>query len=176
MIALVIGHSEEKQGAWNSTHRLSEFQFNSTLARLIKLFWRRKDLELIYRDCPYGELPDKINQLGPRAIISMHCNTFDGRTSGTETLYYHTSTAGMASAEIMQRHLVSALMLPDRGTKPRKEKDRGGHLLRHTKAPCIIVEPFFIDNDREYEIVRDNLDGLVRGYIEGIAGLNEEIK
>lgn len=165
--ALLIGHSEKKQGA-RSTHWVSEFEFNSTLARLVKMHWGNGDLELVWRDCAYGELPNKVNALKPEVILSLHCNAFNGRTSGTETLYYHKSKKGKVCAEAVQQCLVGALGLPDRGVKPRKGLDRGGPLLKHTNAPCVIAEPFFIDNESDYKTAWANLDKLVEAYVLGL--------
>ena len=167
-VALVIGHSETNQGARNSTHNISEFEFNRTLARLIRQHWGPGDLELVYRDCPYKELPGKINALNPKVILSLHCNAFNGKVSGTETLYYHKSRLGKECAKSIQEYLVSALELPNRGIKARKEVDRGGFLLKHTKAPCVISEPFFIDNDLDFKTAWAGLDELVEAYTIGI--------
>ncbi len=54
-------------------------------------------------------------------------------------------------------------MLPNRGCKPiYSNTERGSHLLRHTTAPCIICEPFFIDDDQVKS------EDVVNAYIEGI--------
>lgn len=172
MLALIIGHSETEKGASNDTHNVSEFDFNRTLAKLVKLHWgSAKDLILVYRDCSYKELPEKINNLGPEAILSLHCNAFNGVASGTETLYYYKSRKGEACAEAVQHYLVKALGLHDRGIKPKMERDRGGFLLKNTKATCVIAEPFFIDNDLDYEIAWNNLDKLVEAYVMALRKL-----
>ena len=172
MIALVIGHTGSRQGARSDTYNISEFEFNSTLARLIRQYWVASgyigDLELVYRDCPYAELPSKVNALEPELVLSLHCNAFNTLASGTEVLYYHKSQRGKEHAEILQRHLVSALVLPNRGVKPRERRERGGLLLRHTAAPCVIAEPFFIDNDTDYKTAWRNLDKLVNAYVLGL--------
>ena len=87
-------------------------------------------------------------------------NAFNGRASGTEVLYYHRSEVGKTIAEILQGGLVDFLGLPDRGIKPKTSEDRGGYLLRYTNAPCVIAEPFFIDNDQDLAKAKENLDAL----------------
>ena len=116
----------------------------------------------------WGELPADINGLDPHFVLSLHCNSYNGQTSGTEVLYYHKSNVGENIAKILQRHLVEFLGLRDRGIKPKTSEDRGGHLLRYTKAPCVIVEPFFIDNDQDLARARDDLDGLAGAYARAI--------
>lgn len=167
-VALIIGHSEGSQGARNASHNVSEFEFNGTLARLIRLHWKGTDLSLVHRDCSYGELPKKVNSLKPEVIVSLHCNGFNKRASGTETLHYQGSRLGKECAEAIQYHLVNALGLSDRGIKAKREEEKGGLLLKRTEAPCIIAEPFFIDNDSDYKIAWTNLDKLVDAYVMGL--------
>jgi N-acetylmuramoyl-L-alanine amidase len=53
--------------------------------------------------------------------------------------------------------------------KCRKEaEDRGGYLLRYTKAPCLIAEPFFIDNNNDLTRAQEDLDGLTSAYASAI--------
>jgi N-acetylmuramoyl-L-alanine amidase len=40
--------------------------------------------------------------------------------------------------------------------------------LCYTHAPCVIAEPFFIDNDQDLARAREDLDGLARAYAEAI--------
>jgi len=58
------------------------------------------------------------------------------------------------------------LGLPNRGIKPKGTEDRGGYVLRYTNAPCIISEPFFIDNDLDLLLVRNRYDNFVAALIK----------
>ena len=100
--------------------------------------------------------------------MSLHCNAFNGQASGTEVLYYHRSQKGRAIGEVLLRHLVDHLGLPNRGLKPCTAEDRGGYLLCYTKAPCVIAEPFFIDNDQDLARAQEDLDGLALAYAKAI--------
>ena len=164
MIILDIGHSKKSPGAVNQKHGVSEFQFNTRLANDIK---RLIPVQLFYRGS-YQNLPRDINAFNPELVVSLHCNAFNKKASGTEVLYYHSSVIGKKMAEIYQRHLVECLGLPDRGIKPKIDADRGGYQLRYIKAPCIIVEPFFIDNDSEFEYVESIIDDFVMANINAI--------
>lgn len=165
-IAIVVGHTEGRPGAKNIEYDMSEFTFNKKLAYGIK---DKLDLdsEIVYRKV-YRRLPHQVNYLKPSLVVSLHCNAFNRKASGTETLYYHTSTKGRKIAQIFNENFVNALGLKDRGVKGKCSEDRGGYLLRYTKAPCIITEPFFIDNDDDYEVVVDNYDDLVMAYVNSI--------
>ena len=159
LCALVIGHKKSSPGASNNKTGLNEFDFNENLAILIEKKAQRTQIQRVYRRT-YQELPGDINGLNPHLVLSLHCNAFNRRTSGTEVLYYHRSEVGKRIAEIMQRHLLDFLGLRDRGIKEKTAEDRGGYLLRYTKAPCVIAEPFFIDNDQDLAKAQENLEGL----------------
>ena len=109
-----------------------------------------------------------INSLDPHFVVSLHCNAYNGQASGTEVLYYHKSKIGEGIAKILQNHLLKFLGLRDRGIQPKTSEDRGGHLLRYTRAPCVIAEPFFIDNDQDLAKATENLEGLAAAYARAI--------
>ena len=167
LCALVIGHKKRSPGAINANSNLSEFDFNEILALRIEKKVQNVEIQRVYRRT-YKELPDDINALNPDFIISLHCNAFNGRASGTEVLYYHKSEKSKKMAEILLRHLVEHLKLPNRGIRPKTAEDRGGYLLRYTKAPCVIAEPFFIDNDEDLARAQEDIDGLATAYANAI--------
>jgi len=167
LCALVIGHKKSSPGAGNDRAGIHEFEFNEDLAMRIEKKTQNTKVQRVYRRT-WGELPADINGLDPNFVLSLHCNSYDSRASGTEVLYYHKSKVGERIAELLQRHLVKFLGLPDRGIKAKDSEDRGGHLLRYTKAPCVIAEPFFIDNDQDLARARDDLDGLAGAYASAI--------
>ena len=167
LCALVIGHKKLSPGAVNSKFEISEFAFNEDLSLRIEKLVRTADIQRIYRRT-YRELPDDINNLNPDFILSLHCNAFNGQVSGTEILYHHKSQQGRKFAEIAQKHLLNCLGLKDRGLIPRDAEDRGGFLLRYTKAPCIIAEPFFIDNDDDLALALDKIEELAGAYAAAI--------
>jgi N-acetylmuramoyl-L-alanine amidase len=90
-------------------------------------------------------------------------------------LYYHKSENGKKMAEILLEHLVEHLKLRNRGIKPRTAEDRGGYLLRYTKAPCVIAEPFFIDSDDDLARAQEDLDGLALAYANTIEEISEVV-
>ena len=96
-------------------------------------------------------------------VISLHSNAFNQSAKGAETLYWPTRKKGCRLAQCIQNELVK-LGRTDRGIKPRDNL----YLLRKTAAPCVIVEPFFIDNDSEYEWAIANIDKLALAISEGV--------
>jgi len=168
-VALVIGHSAKKQGACNG--KVTEFKFNKKLVQDIKKELSNQyeiEADIVYRKT-YESLPDDINKLNPDYIVSFHCNAFNGEVSGSETLFCMHSKKGKEMAMIMQAAIVSCLNLPNRGCKPKRVFNRGGHLLVNTKAPCVIVEPFFLDNDSDLKIATKKRDQLVEAIADAIS-------
>ncbi len=163
---LVVGHSAAKSGAVNLSSGVSEFDFNSKLAARIGelvLANPRIQLSVIYRKS-YRRLPEEVNTLNPDFCLSLHCNAFDTQTSGTQTLYYHTYEQSKALAEVVQREIVKCLGLRDRGVVGVTDSGRGAHILKNIKAPCVIVESFFIDNDLDVKRANERFEDLARSF------------
>lgn len=172
--ALVIGHKKSSPGASNKSSGLTEFLFNDKLAIDIEEEISGVQVQRVYRRT-YNSLPDDINELNPDFIVSLHCNAFDGSASGTEVLYYHRSTKGQFMAGVLNEQLVEALGLKNRGLKPKTAEDRGGNLLKNTLAPCVIAEPFFIDNNEDLKTATDKRDLLVKAYANAIEAIAKSI-
>jgi N-acetylmuramoyl-L-alanine amidase len=170
-----IGHCPKAQGASNKKRGLTEFAFNQRLAdEIVKINPAVPTTIVVQRT--YRDLPGDINKIRPKFIISLHCNAFNERATGTETLYFTGSSRGQQLARIVQGRLVAALGLPDRGIKPLKREDRGGHLVFFTDAPCVIAEPFFIDNDKDLEVAETMYSALVTAYADAIVHAQEVFK
>jgi len=172
-IAVVIGHSELSPGAYNEKYKIYEFDFNEKLSHILakELIQKGYDVDVVYRDVAYSKLPEKINNLKPDFILSLHCNAFNKKATGTETLFYYRSNTSKKAAEIFQSNIVSALKLRDRGVQGLTVEDRGGFLLKHTIASCVIIEPFFIDNDQDYLLALSKYMDLVTALVNSIDGL-----
>lgn len=181
-VVLVVGHSEVLQGVKNTKFFIggahsSEWTFNKKIANLIKDTNTNENIEYVieYRDHDYEALPSEVNVHKADLVISMHCNAFNERVRGSEVLYYKKTKAGSDKvAEIMQSKLCDCMQNPDRGTKGRDYdpkrgiKERGAYLLKKVNAPCVICEPFFIDNNNEMDFALLNMGKLAVAYIQGI--------
>jgi N-acetylmuramoyl-L-alanine amidase len=174
IVALVIGHKKSSPGAVNQRTGLNEFNFNDDLAITIEKKVLQTAIQRVYRRT-YKELPGDINALNPDFVLSLHCNAYNGRASGTEVLYYHQSEIGKRIAEILQKHLVEFLGLRDRGIKEKTSEDRGGFLLRYTRSPCVIAEPFFIDNDDDLAAAQNDIDSFANIYAIAIDKISSEV-
>jgi len=167
---LVVGHSEVSQGAKNKSFCVSEYSINKKLAIDIKKVLGSK-VEIVYRLNGYIQLPNGINKLNPNLILSLHCNAYNTKVSGSEVLYYYKSERSKKIAQIFQSKIVNVLELSDRGIKGKSSEDRGGYLLRYTDAPCLIMEPYFIDNDSDFT----RFLCKYKSYVECICNTIEEI-
>jgi len=171
LCALVIGHRKSARGAVSRDQNITEFDFNSELAKDIKRRVSRANVKIVFRDnTPNGlsRLPAKINSVGPNFILSLHCNAFNNRATGTETLYFHSSKRGKKLASIVQKQLLGALSLKNRRIRSKKDGDRGASVLKFTSAPCVICEPFFIDNDGDLDVATRRKKSLAAAYARAI--------
>lgn len=175
-VCIDIGHCPSAPGAENRTYGMSEYRFWSTYAPRLANYLRGygHTAVIVNREMDGGgtgmtACVRVCNEANADVIVALHANAYNGKASGTETLYWHTSPRGKRLAQCIQVQVVKALCLPDRGIKPITGTERGGAQLRGTVAPCVIAEPFFIDNNVDYEHALDHVDNLCRAIAAGIA-------
>jgi N-acetylmuramoyl-L-alanine amidase len=160
-LAIVVGHNSVATGAYAvKPISKSEYAFNSILAADIAILSTQKNVEVdvFLRDegGVVSAYEDAVES-NPDAIIELHFNAYNGRASGTETLYVdEMDDRGLREKELaqsIQYQMVKALDLPDRGVKDRDRHDRGFRNLTQTyKIPSILIEPFFGDNPNDSKI------------------------
>lgn len=94
------------------------------------------------------------NNAGVDYLVSIHANADGDRDDktgfGTETWAYSTTSAGYSLAKAVQRELIAANGLTDRGVKA-----KAWDILKGTKAPAILVETAFINNSAEERLLID---------------------
>lgn len=150
-LAIVVGHNSASQGAVRQDTGESEFVWNGRLARRIerlagdygiqvRTFFRTpgggytREIERVYSE---------VDAWRADASVELHFNgAASPQATGTETLSSGTALS-LRLAESVQREMVVALGLRDRGIKTRASSDRGGGSLHSGRAPAILIEPFF---------------------------------
>lgn len=174
-VALVIGHggASNDPGAVNSRCGTSELEFNTKLVGKVhdRLKGGHKVDSTIVHRRTYSQLPSDINSLDPDTIISFHCNAFNGKATGSEFIHYERSSNGKRLALILADEVHAVLHLPlrgDGGARSRGKGERGAPLLTGTKAPCVISEPFFIDNDSDLATAVERMDELADAIVRAI--------
>ncbi|MED2777590.1 N-acetylmuramoyl-L-alanine amidase [Bacillus thuringiensis] len=93
-------------------------------------------------------------------VISFHLNAYNGTANGVEVCYYdQQSLAAKVSAQLSKD-----IGWKDRGAKERKEL----YVLAHTKAPAILIELGFIDNDAD--MTKWNVDKIANAIVYALTG------
>ena len=173
-VALVVGHRKSATGSYNNSLRVREFDLNEKEAHKVKVILDDMGItsEVIYRDDKlyygYKLLPHQINTRKPKIVVSFHHNAFDTQANGTETLYYETSILGLNLATCIHSKVTEVLRFRDRGLKGKSVEDNGGTILKYTKAPCVILEPCFLDNTEELKKFIPKIDAYCNAVADGI--------
>lgn len=166
-IVLSLGHSVLKNGNVTSANGYcNEYYYNKKLIELVKnelvemghtvyiVMVPEKKLSKAEEEISYRV--NLINKTNADIGVELHLNCYDGKANGAEVCYYPTSKKGKLLAQNIQKEL--AKNYRDRGIKERGNLG----MLRKTKIPFIICEPFFCDNKSDYEkISRKKLAYLI---------------
>ena len=158
-VLLIPGHEHNKQGV--SKFGISEYIFGMDV--VTEIFRKEKSpnvsVVLMSRNV-FKTHPQDINNLNPDLVIEFHLNAFNGDVQGTETLHFNGSKIGERVAQRLQDYMLE-LGYNDRGLKPITRGQLGGHLIAGTKAPAIILEPFFMDSIETKEEMAKNKEKII---------------
>ena len=122
----------------------------------------------VFQSMALEEIVDVSNYWDSDIFISIHCNAFNGTTSGTSTIYFENSSAGEMLADIIQSQIVHSLGTVDRGIT---DKIAGGYdafVLKYTKCPAVLVETAFIDNYRDNLLLKFKQDDFAKAIARGV--------
>ncbi|SDL78103.1 N-acetylmuramoyl-L-alanine amidase family protein [Halarsenatibacter silvermanii] len=152
-IAIDPGHGGGDAGAVGK--RTEEKKLNLELGA--ELFSRLLSLghdPLLLRSGDYNmKLSKRVKNAGDWSadlFISLHHNGFHcGSARGCETFFYPGSKKGEKLAEEIQTGLIRLWGMPDRGIK----KSKRLYVLRKTAMPAVLVEPLFVTNSCDEEIL-----------------------
>lgn len=93
-------------------------------------------------------------------MVSFHLNAYNGSANGVEVCYYdQQSLAAKVSAQLSKD-----IGWSNRGAKERKEL----YVLAHTKAPAILIELGFINN--ESDMAKWNVDKIATSIVYALTG------
>lgn len=163
---ILPGHSHWDSGFVNGS--LKEYDIVSKVA--CKLFERedfnQHDIIFKARNKSYAALPVEINSWGPELVIELHLNgAGDKSVQGTEVLIAKGSAGGKKYGQIVLDSLIKEYGLRNRGIKEISKDDRGANLLYKTKAPCMIVEAYFLSGVTDSQ---NNENWLVEKYANAL--------
>jgi len=158
-------------------HGMYECDVALAIGKLVKGYLEAVGYEvrLLQSDNLAGESPAypnvtrAANTWGANLFVSIHCNAFNGKARGIETLSYSMNGDGATLAHHIQNQLVDTLQqldkkIPDRGIKARP----GLLVLRETQMPAVLVETAFIDNAQDAVLLRDRQDDIARAIARGV--------
>lgn len=105
---------------------------------------------------PVGSRDDKAEAAGCTNLLSLHCNAFNGKASGTETYYRDMADKGFAGT--VQTLAVASLSLPNRGLKIESASQHTRLAVFDFDGPACLLELGFIDNpgDLQCLLSREN--------------------
>lgn len=104
------------------------------------------------------------NELDADIFISLHCNAFNQQAQGTECLVFAKGSYAEDLADAIQRQIINALDMVDRGVKERPDLA----VLKHTAMPAVLVEMAFIDNEEDCEKLINQQDEFAAAIARGV--------
>ena len=190
-VLLDIGHGGTKTmsngkkyrdfGAENKNTKVDEFTWNEDFVRRYIVPELNKvgiKNQIVLRDIGTTKLVQDLNKASGKNdfILSFHLNSGLATSTGTETLYWHTSTKGKKLAGLVQENLVKVLGLANRGIKIRRKpvdkadelNQRGWTMFRDTNAPFVMLESFFISNDEDLKRGNEKKSELAKAVVSAI--------
>lgn len=144
-IAIVIGHSQTKQGKYSERLATTEFLYNSLVANTVK------DVDVYTRPVDRGytkqmfELSNLLNAKGYDLVVELHFNAYNGRVQGVETLGFTGNAFTTKIGNLFCDKVANHYGVHNRGHKYSERNGRGYWFTALMAAPAIIVEPFFGD-------------------------------
>lgn len=166
LCALVIGHLKD-EAVVNKKTKTKEFRLNKNLAMWIEKNVKRTEVRLVCRK-HNGLHPDDIDPIMPDFIVGLHCNFSDEKVPGTKVLYCHNSENSEKIAEILFKRLVEYPALRKKKIELKKHGEKGLRILCATKAPTVIIEPFFMSTGEGLAWEKKDADGLAEIYTEAV--------
>lgn len=167
VIVIDVGHGGTDPGKV-STDGIREKDVNLQIALYLKDYLiamdytvymtRETDCGLYDENVSNKKVSDLNNRIqffsskGANYVVSIHQNSYpDSSQHGAQTFYYSGSAEGKAFAESIQNSLLSM-----DGTNKRTAKSSDSYyLLKHSKAPAVIVECGFLSNPAETASLTD---------------------
>lgn len=182
-IALIVGHEEHKPGAY-AKQPISDFEYfyNCGIAHLVKNITEERghNCRIFYRD-EIGTIKayQDVNTFFALAnfnnclAIELHFNSFEDATAnGSEVLMADSvdvpNIHEREFAQIMLDNIVNALGTRKRGIKTLTggAGERGWqNVSQVTKAPSVLIEPFFGSNEQDCQKAYDRRNELCKGIV-----------
>lgn len=153
-VAFVIGHHKKSKGALSKHFGLREYDFYKEVLSFLNepsVFYH--DENISGYTTRIKNTASKINKVNFDLVIELHFNSaVHHSANGCETLYYYRSDKSRDYAKQFSKIVASETGIKSRngGLKALTNRgDRGFASVYYTKAPTILIEPFFGSNDND---------------------------
>lgn len=175
-IGIDCGHTLSGEGTGSQGCGYREENLTRELGKIV-MEMLKKEGHTVY-DCTVDkssnnaqQLIDRVNKANKQPLdlfVSIHFNACvndvkgDGRTTGTEVLLHSMSSKAKPYAERIVKKIANI------GLKNRGVKTHNAYVLKHTKAPALLIETCFIDDRDDMNIYLKNPRKFAKAIVEGI--------
>lgn len=175
-IGIDMGHTLSGEGTGSQGCGYKEQNLTRELGKIV-IEMLKKEGHTIY-DCTVDkssnnaqQLIDRINKANKQPLdlfVSIHFNACvndvkgDGRTTGTEVLLHSMSSKAKPYAERIVKKIANV------GLKNRGVKTHNAYVLKHTKAPALLIETCFIDDRDDMNVYLKSPRKVAKAIVEGI--------
>lgn len=169
-IHLIIdsGHGWNTGGKRSTDGSLRENQYNATVEAKLSLLCsiaKEQGVDITYsmlspehNDTPIRERVRRERKIFKNKKnvalvvgISIHADAFSKPSANGTSVYINPKSKSRLLAEIVQRNLINATGLKDRGVK-----EKSFAMLRQTSAPWILIEAAFMTNPKELKLLKSD--------------------
>ena len=175
-IGIDMGHTLSGEGTGSQGCGYKEQNLTRELGKIV-IEMLKKEGHTVY-DCTVDkssnnaqQLIDRVNKANKQPLdlfVSIHFNACvndvkgDGRTTGTEVLLHSMSSKAKPYAERIVKKIANV------GLKNRGVKTHNAYVLKHTKAPALLIETCFIDDRDDMNVYLKNPRKVAKAIVEGI--------
>lgn len=175
-IGIDMGHTLSGEGTGSQGCGYKEQNLTRELGKIV-IEMLKKEGHTIY-DCTVDkssnnaqQLIDRVNKANKQPLdlfVSIHFNACvndvkgDGRTTGTEVLLHSMSSKAKPYAERIVKKIANV------GLKNRGVKTHNAYVLKHTKAPALLIETCFIDDRDDMNVYLKSPRRVAKAIVEGI--------
>lgn len=175
-IGIDMGHTLSGEGTGSQGCGYKEQNLTRELGKIV-IEMLKKEGHTVY-DCTVDkssnnaqQLIDRVNKANKQPLdlfVSIHFNACvndvkgDGRTTGTEVLLHSMSSKAKPYAERIVKKIANV------GLKNRGVKTHNAYVLKHTKAPALLIETCFIDDRDDMNIYLKSPRKVAKAIVEGI--------
>ena len=159
LIAIDNGHGYNTPGKRVPDGSMREWEFNYAVAKYLKEELEYQGFKTYMvsdtkEDTALRDRTNKANKANANLLISIHANAAGNTWStanGIETFAYKAKTIGDQVAQEVQKELILATKLRNRGVKYNNL-----HITRESKMPSILIECGFMDNKEEAKLLKQD--------------------